>query len=93
MPGLHLGFHGVFQLGREGNMHGEAIQALTILVKSQSRFRAKPTSIGNSLELTAWQPLTEIPPGNAAISQATVNPAEWAMTRTFSGFYRVKTPP
>lgn len=61
----------------------------------------KSYRVEKSLHLTDdWQPLTEIPPGNAATSQATVNPPEWTMTRTFSdptmttkGFYRVKTPP
>ena len=51
-------------------------------------------------QLGGHQSLTEIPPGNATTSGATVNPPGWNMTRTFSdptmttkGFYRVKTPP
>ncbi len=66
-----------------------------------SSLPGKSYRIEKSLHLADdWQPLTEIPPSNAATSGAGINPPEWTMTRTFSdptmttkGFYRVKTPP
>ena len=78
-----------------GQAFNSANQQVTL---SWSSLPGKGYRIEKSLELTAWQPLTEIPPGNAATSTATI--AEWNMTRTFSdpgmttkGFYRVRTAP
>ena len=81
-----------------GQTIDQANQQVTL---SWSSLPGKTYRVEKSLELTDWQPLTEIPPGNAAISTAAHFPAaECNMTRTFSdpgmttkGFYRVKTPP